>query len=111
MSLAPQNVTKIDSDTFFSKYEPREQPDGNMIHEHHAARQNPINHVWSIVESSVTEDLYAVPGYRVINVIGYAVTEKPWEHEHIEAEWFIYDDDFQYLDLATDMAYFDGSNL
>jgi hypothetical protein len=40
--------------------------------------------------------------------VGYIICENPWEDDSIEAVWFEYPDDFEYLDEATDMAYFDG---
>lgn len=35
--------------------------------------------IWTIVEGDgSTENLYAVPGFSVVNKIGYILTEKPW---------------------------------
>jgi hypothetical protein len=109
MSLAPQTVTLISEDDFFTHYEPREQPDGNTIHEHHSARQFPINHVWSIIEHG--NSMYATPGYAVVNCIGYAVTEKAWEDENLEAVWYRYPDDFDHLDEMSDEDFAEWSQL
>ena len=43
-------------------------------------------HVWSLIESDDDETVYAVPGLNHhVNNIGYAVTERAWPHENIEA--------------------------
>lgn len=99
----------MSEDEFFKTFEPREFPDGSIIIDFHATRQFPINHIWSIVEGDATENLYAVPGVRIVNCVGFVICEKPWEDEHVEAVWFEYDEDFEYLEEATDMAYFDGT--
>lgn len=52
------------------------------------AWSDPLHHIWTIVESGgPTETLYAVPGYHVVNVVGYTVTDKKWTDEDIEAVW------------------------
>jgi len=112
MSVAPfESTIKLTEDEFVSRYEPREQPDGSMIIEFHATRKYPHNYVWSIVEGDATENLYAVPGIRIVNCVGFVICEKPWDDDTIEAVWFEYPDDFEYLDDATDMAYYDGSGI
>ena len=109
MSLAPMPITKISEEDFFAEYEPREFPDGSIIIDFHATRQFPLNHIWSIVESDRNEDLFAEPGVRIVNCVGFIVCEKPWTDENLQAVWFKYDEDFEYLEPATDMAYYDGS--
>jgi hypothetical protein len=73
------SLSEADFDREFS---PKAQPDGNSIWEHKNTLRYPADHVWSVVE--VDDDLYVIPGYHVVNVIGYNVTTKSWPHENIE---------------------------
>lgn len=49
------------------------------------------SNVWTIVDAD--GNLYASPGYHVVNRIGYVVTEKPWETGNEEAVWCEFEDD------------------
>lgn len=46
-------------------------------------------HIWAIIEDSETGNLYASPGYHLVNVVGFIVTEHPWESSNLEAVWFV----------------------
>lgn len=52
-----------------------------------AIAQNP-RHVWSVMQAESSDDLMVVAGLRAVNVIGYAVTEEPWQTEGEEHLWF-----------------------
>lgn len=43
--------------------------------------------VWSIVEAD-DDSWIALPGFHVVNVMGYALTERRWETGEEEAMWF-----------------------
>jgi len=74
-----------------AEYDKRFQPFGNPadndndIWEHRHTLTQPTENVWSVLE--VDDDLYAIPGYHVVNVIGYNVTKQPWPHEDIEVRF------------------------
>ena len=42
-----------------------------------------LNHIWTIVDCE-NEESWIVPGYFLVNRIGYLVTENPWESEDIQ---------------------------
>ena len=67
------------------KYGPIMGPDDSGIWEYEDAKTKPTEHVWTVVE--VDGDLYVIPGWHVVNRIGYNVTEQPWEHENIEVKF------------------------
>ncbi|MDY6930081.1 MAG: hypothetical protein SWN10_23785 [Pseudomonadota bacterium] len=45
-------------------------------------------HIWAITEGDEDDSLYANPGAHLVNVIGYVVTENPWESEDLVAMYF-----------------------
>lgn len=47
--------------------------------------------IWTIVDADGS--LYATPGPRFVNRIGYVVTEKPWVTGDEEAIWCEFEDD------------------
>lgn len=58
---------------------------GTTSYEYDEVKDKDVRHVWTLVESDEDETAYALPGFHVVNAIGYAVTEKPWPHDNIEA--------------------------
>jgi len=88
---------KVSERDFDLNYKPIDAPSGEptWTFQEVKAAEIPKHRVWTIVETGDPEDesWYAIPGYHIVNKIDYAVTEKPWEHEHIEAVWFL--DDFE----------------
>lgn len=86
------NAVQISEDEFWNDYKPIAFGDGDeFIIDHDEAVQHPRDMVWSIVESGTPGDerLFACPGFRVVNVVGYVLTEKFWESELLEA---VYDE-------------------
>lgn len=92
MPRKPEAV-QIPEDQFWDEYSPIPISGGDgetFIIDHAEAVQHPRDMVWSIVESGTPGDerLFALPGFRIANVIGYILTEKFWESELLEAVWF-----------------------
>jgi len=73
------------------RFQPVTGPDGSDLWQRYAdvAERDPHT-VWSIVEGD-TGTLYVVPGFHVVNHLGYAVTERPWteadERDNLHAVW------------------------
>lgn len=82
-------LVHIPEKQFFEEYEPIPRDDEQLIRDHAETLEFPRDSVWSIVEGNNPDNLYALPGYRIVNVIGYIVTKKFWESELIEAEYYI----------------------
>ena len=59
-------------------------------------KDQPLNHVWTIIESGSDEDSnwYASPGFHIVNRMGYVMTKKPWTDELRDAIYFL--DDFDH---------------
>lgn len=58
-------------------------------------RNQPPEHVWTIVDSGDDTDgnWYALPGFYIVNNLGYVMTRKPWSESTPDAIYFL--DDFE----------------
>jgi len=58
-------------------------------------RNQPPEHVWTIVDSGDDTDgsWYALPGFHIVNNLGYVMTRKPWSESTPDAIYFL--DDFE----------------
>lgn len=98
----PQEVssTEIPEDVFDILYEPQRRLDGDLF-EFEDVRNAPINTVWTIVEGEEPESQgvrdednppsagwYALPGFHVVNKLGYVLTKKPWTDPDLIGEYF-----------------------
>lgn len=61
-------------------------------------KDQPFNHVWTILESGDGEDdnWYASPGFHTVNRMGYVMTKRPWTDELRDAIYLL--DDFNHKD-------------
>lgn len=75
---------------FELEYDPLESPSGSNIWDHAEVVSLPITQVWSIVEGDDDDNFYALAGFHIVNVVGYAVTKKHWQTGDEQAEWLIY---------------------
>lgn len=76
-------ISEADFDTVWGA---RAAPSGDLL-EHADVKDLPLNTVWTVVECD-TGDWIALPGFHVVNKVGYVVTDKPWDDDSIEAMWF-----------------------
>lgn len=65
-------------------------------------RDKPLNHVWTVTDSGggKPDHWIASPGFRIVNVLGYVMTRKPWSGETPDA--FYSFDDFDWEDDGID---------
>lgn len=65
-------------------------------------KDQPLNHVWSIVESGDDADgnWYAEPGFHVVNMLGYVMTKKAWTDNTPDAIYFLDDLEHDEIDLT-----------
>ena len=75
----------LTEDEYDERFKPLPGPDGSDIWEHAETLKHPAQCVWSIVE--IDDELFSIPGYHVVNVIGYNVTEGQWPHDNIEVRF------------------------
>lgn len=86
MPRSKHAVVPISEEEFWNTYKPISHEEGNFEISHEEAREFPRDSVWSIVRGEIDPNkLYALPGFRVGDVLGYIVTERFWESELIEA--------------------------
>jgi len=78
----------ISERVFWDKYKPTVKPNGDYL-EYLDTLIYPRNRVWSLIESEANyRNLYASPGYHIVNVLGYCVTEEPWTDMTRDALYF-----------------------
>jgi hypothetical protein len=87
MNVPTPELLSLTEAEYDESYHPFGNPEDseNDIWNHKATLDYPRNCVWSVIE--VDDDLFAIPGYHVVNVIGYNVTKIGWEHENIEVRF------------------------
>ena len=68
------------------------QPSGDFF-EFEDVRDQPHEHVWTIVDSGDDADgnWYAEPGFHIVNKLGYVMTRKPWSNATPDAIYFLDD--------------------
>ena len=49
---------------------------------------DPIEHVWTVVEDDETDALYAAAGRHIVNALGFLATHKAWKTGIEQAVWF-----------------------
>jgi hypothetical protein len=83
---APE-VVSLSEEQYYTEYSPIAAPDGSDTWEFEQIKDKPTEFVWSVVETGDADHdaLYAIPGWHVVNVLGYNLTTKAWPHENIEA--------------------------
>lgn len=64
------------------------RPNGDLLEFIDVVSKTP-NTVWTIVEAE--DHLVAMPGFRVVNKLGYCITARPWTNEQLDAYWFFND--------------------
>jgi hypothetical protein len=60
--------------------------DGGLL-EHTDVLLKPLRKIWTVVEGD-NDDMIAMPGFRVVNALGYVLTTKNWTHIGQMAYWF-----------------------
>lgn len=91
------DATYINTDDFWDNWGVIQKSSGDML-EFEDVKDQPLNHVWTILESGDGDDgnWYASPGFHIVNRVGYAMTKKPWTDELRDAIYFL--DDFDHAD-------------
>lgn len=71
------------------------KPSGDLF-QYDDVRDQSQEHVWTIIESGDDADgnWYAVPGFHIVNKLGYVMTRKPWSGTTPDAIYFL--DDFEH---------------
>lgn len=89
----------ISEDEFRDDWGVTQKPNGELF-EFEDVNTQPINNVWTILESGDGEDgnWYASPGFHIVNRVGYVMTKRPWTNELRDAIYFL--DDFDHEEDA-----------
>jgi hypothetical protein len=71
----------------------RDTQEGTTLHETYGTDLETVRSadpltVWSVIEGDETENLYLLPGFHSVNLIGYVLSEKPITQEELDSgEW------------------------
>lgn len=86
-------VTTLSEDEYDERFEPLEAPDGSTTWEYDELGDLPYEHVWSVVETGDADHdaLYAIPGYHVVNMVGYNVCAHPRSEEDENVEVLLHE--------------------
>lgn len=76
----------ITEDDFVSEWGAHASPTGDLF-EFDQVKDHPVNTVWTVVDTDENHWI-AVPGFHIVNKLGYVLTTKPWTDDSIEAFWF-----------------------
>lgn len=88
MSEDEENIF-ISEQEFHEEWGARVRDDGDLFR-FEDVRNKPLEHVWSIVETGDDADTnwYALPGFHVVNMLGYVMTTRPWTDLTPDAIYF-----------------------
>lgn len=92
MSLDQKFISERDFDEVWGVYL---KPSGDLFEFKDVRDQEP-HHVWTIVETGDDRDgnWYALPGFHIVNKLGYVMTQVPWSNSTPDAIYFL--DDFEH---------------
>jgi hypothetical protein len=104
----------ISEDEFWEKWGVILKADGVMF-EHEDVKDHPLEHVWTIVDTGAYEDenWYAMPGFHIVNKLGYIMTKRAWTAGTPDAIYYLHEDEddgerkvflYQYRDVSNGKA-------
>ncbi len=87
------------------------KPSGGLF-EFEDVKDQPLEHVWTIVDTGAYEDenWYAMPGFHIVNKLGYIMTRRAWTSDTPDAIYFLHEDEddgerqvfiYQYRDASN----------
>lgn len=84
----------ISENEFWKEWGVIQKSDGAMF-EHENVRDQPLKHVWTIVDAGAYEDenWYAMPGFHIVNRLGYIMTKRAWTANTPDAIYYLYEDE------------------
>lgn len=89
-----QRLRAMNEDVFERRYTsiPNPHDNGNCSWEHgQIPAGTDYHYVWTWVDGTESDSTYLIPGYHIVNRIGYILTEKPWtdkdEEENLYVKW------------------------
>ncbi len=101
----------ISEDAFWSDWGVIQKSDGGMF-DFDDVKDQPVERVWTIVDTGVYEDQnwYAMPGFHIVNKLGYIMTRREWTSDTPDAIYFLHEDEddgerqvfiYQYRDASN----------
>jgi hypothetical protein len=103
------NDEHISEDELWEKWGVILKADGAMF-EHEDVKDHPLEHVWTIVDTGAYEDenWYAMPGFHIVNKLGYIMTKRAWTADTPHAIYYLHEDEddggrkvFLYRDVSN----------
>ena len=90
----------IDEDSFFGFWGATISKTGDLF-SFEEVKDRPVNFIWTITQSGgeAPDHWIAAPGFHVVNVLGYVLTQRPWNSTTPDAYYFF--DDFDTSEEAA----------
>jgi len=79
-----RTYTDHEFDDLFNPLE--RESDGEIVRDFADVKDEDARRVWTIVDGE-GGGMYALPGFHVVNRVGYVLTEKPWTDENDVGVW------------------------
>lgn len=104
----------ISTDEFWDEWGVIKNADSGMF-DYDDVKNQPLENVWSIVDTGAYEDenWYAMPGFHIVNKLGYIMTKRAWTADTPDAIYYLHEDEdddernvfiYQYCDASNDTA-------
>ena len=101
----------ISEDEFWDSWGVVRKSDSGMF-DYDDVKDQPREHVWTIVDTGAYEDenWYAMPGFHIVNKLGYIMTRRAWTSDTPDAIYFLHEDEddgernvfiYQYRDASN----------
>ena len=105
------NDEHISEDEFWDGWGVIQTADNGMF-DYDDVKDKPLEHVWTIVDTGAYEDenWYAMPGFHIVNKLGYIMTRRAWTADTSDAIYFLHEDEddgernvfiYQYRDASN----------
>ena len=101
----------IPEDEFWDDWGVIQTSDSGMF-DYDDVKDQPLEHVWTIVDTGAYEDenWYAMPGFHVVNKLGYIMTRRAWTSDTPDAIYFLHEDEDDGERMVFIYQYRDASN-
>ncbi|MEO6922652.1 MAG: hypothetical protein ABI142_02390 [Bryocella sp.] len=101
----------ISTDEFWDDWGVMQNADSGMF-DYDNVKDQPLERVWTIVDTGAYEDenWYAMPGFHIVNNLGYIMTKRAWTADTPDAIYYLHEDEDDGERTVFIYQYRDASN-
>lgn len=102
---------QISEDEFWDDWGVIQKADSGMF-DYNDVKDQPLERVWTLVDTGTYEDenWYAIPGFHIVNKLGYIMTRRAWRADTPDAIYFLHEDEDDGARTVFIYQYRDASN-